>query len=191
MAITELSGTFLKLNFGFNATKAQSGKNPIKNEENFVKTLTLGTANLPTSAGGADECVFQVRYISSGGTDTIDMSAALENVVRDTGITLVRVKAILFHLLGSTEYQGPSGSEITGSACTAIRVGNATGHTWKGFFATTASMVDALNAGFVAVGTRGPQGYHLSSGMNDQLKVENLDGSVTAAYVFGLLGGAS
>lgn len=190
MAIDTLTAA-LKVSMNWSAEKAIAGREPVTNTQTVAKTISYSDATSATSASGANEQVGHARYISSGGTDTLDLSAALENVVRDTGITLARVKAIMFQVLGSGETLGPSGSEVTGTNCTGIRVGAAGSNPWKGFFGTTASSLDVLSGGsggFAAVGTNAPQGVHVSGGMNDTLLITNLDASNTAVYFIGLIG---
>lgn len=189
MAITTLQSS-LQLTFAFDAEKASTGLEPIKRAQTQVKSCKLTTAASPTSAGGGDQCVFQVRLLAPSSNETLDLSAAIENVVGDSNSVITRVKAIAFFLLGS-EYIGPAGREVSGSPCTAIEVGGAGTHPWKGFFSNTSDALIVPNDGFAAIGTRGPAGFPVSSGMNDQLKITNPDSSYTAAYAWGLIGGAS
>lgn len=191
MAIDSITGSSLKISFSYNAEKKRTGQQPLKSQESFVRTMSLGTAAGATTAGGANEVVYLVRSVGPNASDVLDLSAAQTNVVGDASITLARIKSIACYLLGATEFAGPTGAEQTGSACTAIRFGACTSDPAKLFFATTASAIDILNKSFAAVGSAGPLGYHLSSGMNDKLAIQNLDGTYTASYVLGFFGGAT
>ncbi len=190
MSIDALTAS-LKLQMTWDARDNVQGSQPVSHNETLVKTLSLGTSQSPTTAGGADECIFLVRYISTGGTDTLDLSAALTNVVRDSAVTLVRIKTLAIVLFGTGDQQGAAGVTVTGTACTGIKVGGEGTHPWKGPFTNTADQIEILNDGFAALGTRGPLGYNVSSGMNDKLLITNLDASVTAVYGIGILGGGS
>lgn len=193
MSIDTLSSS-LKLQFNWSAESRRSGGSPVKNEQTVVKTLSQGTTKSPTTAGGADELIGQVRYISAGGYDEFDIHTALTNVVKDTAVPLARVKGIAFVLLGDGETIGETGAEITGNLCTGVKIGAATTNPAMLCFGLSTDSIRLITqgkGGFMGLGVGGHAGYPVVNSVGDKLRIENLDASITAAVFVGFAGGAS
>lgn len=193
MAIDTLTSS-LKLQFNWSAESERAGGAPVKNEQTVVKTLTQGTSKSPTTAAGADQLIGVVRSIAGGGSDEFDIHTALGNVVKDTSAVLARVKGIAFILLGDGETIGETGSEITGTLCTGVKIGGATTNPAMlcfGLSTDTIQLITQGKGGFFGLGVGAHAGYPVVNTEGDQFRVENLDASITASYFVGFVGGAS
>jgi hypothetical protein len=182
----------LKLRFQttWTAEDELPGRTSLINSDAWSKTFSYVDSTSPTSAGGANEWIPYQFYVSTGGTLNLDLSAAMTNAVNTANVTLTRVKAIDVWLLGNGEYAGVA-SPVTGTLCTGIQVGGAASNPAKLFFANTSDAIEMQSEGVgtrFAIGTGGYAGYRISSGMNDTLKILNLDSTYTAVGFVGILG---
>lgn len=161
-------------------------------QANWTKQMrfALGAA----VALGANEVYGAVRTLAGGANEELDLAGSgLTNLVGDTGITFARVKAVLIWLLSATDslVQGDGSASVTGTLASSIKVGGAATNAFKLFMDDVTDKIVIPNGGMAMFSDPGATGLVVTAGTADKLKVENMDGAVSAKYLIVLLGSAT
>lgn len=157
--------------------------NPVQNQGNLSKNLSLGTTSNNNQAGGADQLVSYIATVAANSNSTIDLTS-LTNILQQTSQSFARLKGAQIRLLSTSD------DATNGTNCTSITVGNASANQCNLNLSTNATMTiysggawmyfDPTAAGFVAVN---------SSQKN--LYIVNGDANVAAKVMVSLFGGSS
>jgi hypothetical protein len=191
MALTTLTSTLL-IQLGWNAAKGLTGDNYSPNQN--ASTLkspngTVGTSAGNTAVGGGDELCSSIVSVAAGGTATIDLTAMTE-ITGATGISLARVKGILFRLLnaGLDATNGTAASYVTlGNNAANDFIGQAAN---PGYLGSATSVLQIPNGG--AAGFIFPSGNGVVVDATHKiLKITNNDGAVAAKLEASFQGASS
>lgn len=156
---------------------------------------TIARASFTSTGSGANsinQVAVKVYSIGASSSTTIDLSAAIRNVVNASDATFARIKSITITLLTSTTTSG-NYDATQGTACTSITIGNAASNAWisvsnRGGFGGTTFTFDIPNGGSMSWSVDNANGFAITSGSNCNLKILNNDASVAAAVQLTLLG---
>lgn len=195
MAIDNLTAS-LTAAATWTAQKNQTGTDypPLGSSGTISKKLTMGTAAVNNTAGGADEFVSFLQTLLNSASASIDLTN-LTDIVQASGISLARVKGIMIRLLSTTDdatYGTASNSVLVdGTVTNALSSQSNTG--WfgnAGEGTANGSRVVIPNGGFLAFGTPAALGV-LVDGTHKIIKVTNQDAGVPAKVQISLIGGTS
>lgn len=171
----------------FNAQQTVTGLTKgIRNNDQVTPTATFSVTGAAV-ANGANQAYSAITSIGAGSSTTIDLSAALTNIVGSSTATFARLKAILIELVSTAQ------DSTNGTACTSITFGAAASNQFitqssgRGFLGTTTSTHDVPNGGFYAFGVDNAAGVLVDS-THKSLKILNNDGAVPAAVRITLIG---
>ena len=202
MALDTLTATF-KAQLGWTAQKNITGSDYSANVNSttIAKSGSIGTSAANAAAGGSDELYSAVTSLSASSSASIDLSS-LTDILGQTSIALVRVKAILIRLLSTTD------DSVIGTAASSINIDNTVANALSaqsntGWFnnahegTATGGAGDATGSKFCI-----PNGGVLSfytpvaagvavDGTHKIIKVTNNDSGVTAKVQITVVGGTS
>src|SRR5262245_21400316 len=107
MAIDNLTVTINPL-VQWSAEKLQTGLARLPNNTQATKRFAYTKG---VGAGQCNDVYASVRTLAGGANETIDLSAALTNVVGTANVTVARVKWLMIWLLASTD-TAPDGTTV-------------------------------------------------------------------------------
>jgi hypothetical protein len=190
MALTSLKSDLL-LQLNWTAQKALTGDNysPNQNASTLKATGSVGTSAGNTAVQGGDELCSSIISVAAGGTATIDLTAMTE-ITGATGISLARVKGILFRLLNA-------GLDATnGTAASYVTIGNNAANDFigqaanPGYLGSATSVLQIPNGG--AAGFTFPSGNGVVVDATHKiLKITNNDGAIAAKLEASFQGASS
>lgn len=173
MPTNDLTG-YIEVNTNWSMTGPSTGRQPRSAADSVKKRIAWLTNGV--GAGQCDELYSAVLTIVGAGTNNLDLSGALANVLGDTGITFARIKAGLIWLR-STSDTTPDG--IVGTACSGITVGGAAANPWVGPMGGTGAH-SIRNGGHYSFGDPGATGWVVTAGTGDVYKIINNDAVISA-----------
>jgi hypothetical protein len=181
MALTTLTSTLL-VQLGWTAQKALVGDNytPNQNGSTLKSSGSVGTSLGNTAAGGGDELCSSILSVAGGGTATIDLTAMVE-ITGATGISLARIKGILFRLLN------PTLDATNGTLASAVTVGNNAANDFisqagnPGYLGSATSTLVIPNGGAAAFIFPSGNGVVVDA-THKIVKVANNDGAIAAKF---------
>jgi len=179
-----------KITWSASQTPANSptGASTIQNSETISRKSTYSATG--AGANSINQAMRRFYSIAGGGSTTIDLAAAVRNIVNDATATFARVKTISIRLLsiGDDATNGTAATSITiGAAASNQFISQASG---RGFMGTTTSTFDIPNGGGLTFSCDNAAGV-LVDGTHKDLKIANNDGSVAASVEIALLGADS
>lgn len=161
----------------------------VSNGVNFSKKSNYPTTGT-TSANEANQCSCTLYSISASSSTTIDLSAAVTNIVNSSTSTFARIKSIMIQLLSTTD------DSVNGTACTSITVGDAASNQWisqslSGGLSTATSQIDIANGGFcIPLSCDNANGTPVGSSYKS-FKIVNNDSGHAAAVAISVIGADS
>lgn len=155
----------------------------------LTKALDLGTARAPhslsrkmmlgsgTGAGKADRVFSDRRTLNASATEDLDLAGALIDAF-GAAITFARIKGIII-------------AAADGNTNNVV-VGNATSNAWAALLGAT-STVTLRPGSFLAVGTgvADANGYAVTAGTGDLLKVANSGAGTAVTYDVHIIGASA
>lgn len=156
---------------------------PLSTTVSITKKIVCSKTIANASAGGADELISKVYTAAASGTVSIDLTS-LVDALQVSGISLARVKGLLFRLLSVAD------DATNGTACSSVTIGNAGSNPNIMFLDDPTHGVILSNGDFIAWGTPQAAGIAVSSSHKVILITNNDSGNGMAVQV-SILGGTS
>lgn len=130
-------------------------------------------------ANAINQVTSRIYSVAGGGTTTIDLTAAIRNVVNDSTATLARIKGFLVRLLSTTD------DATNGTAASSITLGNSGANDWTSQsgstgFGSATSVFTVKNGSWMGFGNDDANGTVIDA-THKNLKIANNDGAVAAA----------
>lgn len=130
-------------------------------------------------ANGINQVMSRIYSVAGGGTTTIDLTAAIRNVVNDGTATLARIKGFMVRLLSVAD------DATNGTAASSITLGNSGANDWTsqggstGLGSATSTFV-VKNGSWMGFGNDDAAGTVIDA-THKNLKIANNDGAIAAA----------
>ena len=188
--ITNLTGVFAA-NVGLTISQTLSSVSSSLASLSMNPNIT-GTAkftSVGTGANQVNQAASKIYSIAASSSTTIDMSAAITNLVNNSTATFARVKVIMIRLLSTTD------DATNGTLAASITVGNAASNQFisqsgSGFLSSATSTEDIPNGGGRAFWCSNANGVVID-GTHKNLKIANNDAGLAAAVEVTLVGADS
>jgi len=153
-----------------------------KTVTNWTPSAKFSVSRSPSLADGtSDNQVNQVwsttGNLTPSATTTIDLAGGITDLYGDT-VTFAAIKAIIIKNTTTTDADGTD---------PLVRIGAAAGTVWNPVFQATSDTVDLPPYGAIML-TAPIDGWPVSDGTSDYLKLANQDADGTASYEIGILG---
>lgn len=171
--LTGLAGS-VKLTISMTGQKALDLSTP---EDIVKKTATVSYA-FGTGAGKADQMWHDQRTLAASGTEDLDLAGALTNSFGGT-VTFAKIKAII--ILNSSDEQGtPTDASLA--------VGGAAANQFINWVANSSDIVNIPAGGFLALCCDDANGFVVTAGTGDLLKILNSDAVDAARFDIFIIG---
>jgi hypothetical protein len=182
--------TISNSNFSFSITVSVSNpvigssNSPISGGTNSKKTQTYGTNIGNTSLGGADEFISLVGTIGTSGSATVNLSS-ITNILQQTGIGLVRIKAWALRNLSTAD------DSVNGGNASSLLFGGSAPGQFAFNLSGASAGITVYNGGVQPYFDQQATGFTVTPASNDKIKILNNDASNAAGYEVDLFGGQS
>jgi hypothetical protein len=183
VSIPTLTG-YLKVEMQWNGQLPVTGLQPRADQETQAAKQSYVQG---AGVGAVNEAYWNVLTVGAGANTTLDLSAALTDVLGQT-FGFARVKAFMVWLLAAADTLVDG---TVGTACSGVTLGNAATNPWAG----TGYPVSDQATGTITLANgerrgwaRGDATGWVVDGTHKSLKVLNNDGAVAAKLVIAALG---
>ncbi len=189
------------MNIQASNTLTGSDYSGVASNQSVSKSLTYGTAAANAAANGANECASFLTTLAGSASASLDLTS-LTNIMQVAGISLARVKALVFRVLSVAD------DATNGSAATSVTIDSTVANSFSsqsesGWFnnahegtATggagdaTGSKMCLPNGSVLAFATPSAAGI-LVDGTHKIIKITNVDTVVSAKVQLTLFGGTT